>query len=297
MNAILRLHELYQKRGYTIRTGLQPWHFHCNSYRNLPLSSLFNGEAKLSAGGGVAFTEMFFFSLLCPRLAPRKVLIIGNAFGLSSVLLALLNPNAKVVAIDAGVEGVDNDEGTTLTRRIAAEENLNLEVVNGFSPADLPNTVDQHLDGALDFVFVDGMHTDEQQTVDFNACWPYGGQECVYVFHDVLNYRMTASFAGICEQHKEMRGDILWRTPSGMALLSHRALPPDTRILIDLFTQTPEMIELTKREVRIEKYISLPFVRSIPQILPPSAIRWLRRTIYSCKTRETPQQPPGTLHG
>lgn len=294
MDAILRLHEVYQKRGYMIRTGLQPWHFQRNwhrsfVHRNLPLSSLFKEDVKCQAGGGIALTEMFFFCLLCPRLAPRHLLIIGNAFGLSSVLLALLNPTAKVVAIDAGVEGVDNDEGTVLTRRIAAEEGLDLEVVKGFSPMDVPRTVDHHLDGRVDFVFIDGLHTNKQQLADLEACWPYGGSRCVYIFHDVLNYEMMESFSAICERHKEMSGEILWRTPSGMGLLSPRDLPPEARAVIDLFTQTPRMIECTKHEVCTQEYVPSPLVRYAISVLPSPVIRWLHRMICLWKREKEPQ--------
>jgi predicted O-methyltransferase YrrM len=281
MEAILRLHEIYRTRGYTIRSGLQPRHFRHGSRGDpLAMSALFREGVKLSTGGGIGFAEMFFFAMLCPVVQPKKILVIGNAFGLSTILLSLLNPNAAVVAIDAGIEGGDNDEGTDLTRRIAIEEGLAVEVVRGFSPTDVPRTVERHLQGTLDLAFIDGMHTNDQQKADFDACWPYGGAACVYVLHDVLNFCLNESFASIVAAHQEMRGDLLWRTPSGMGALSPPRLVDKMKPILELFTQSQEVIAITERELAVDRYVGLPLVRYIPRVLPRSALRRLRPILY-----------------
>lgn len=255
MTAITKLHDIYQRRGYEIRSNLHPGHFRCISYRNLPLSVLYFNGRRISAGGGIAFTEMLFFEMLCRELQPKNILIIGNAFGLSTVLLALLNPSARVVAIDAGIEGADNDAGNALTERIAAEETLNIRIVRWFSPDAVPGAVHEHLNDTVDMVFIDGLHTNAQQTADFEAAWKHGGSKCTYVFHDVLNYQLQPSFSAIAERHAEQHSDILWRTPSGMGVLLGRDAGQGARRVVDLWTQTPRMIAAARQDVRLERLV------------------------------------------
>lgn len=281
MDPILRLHEIYRMRGYTIRSGLFRRHFqHGSRGDQLAMSWLFRKGVKLSTGGGIGFAEMFFFSMLCPVVQPRTIFVVGNAFGLSTILLALLNPDAKVVAIDAGIEGGDNDEGTDLTRRIANEENLAIEVIRGFSPSDVPQAVERYLGGVLDLVFIDGLHTNAQQKLDFDACWRYGGATCVYVFHDVLNFSLGGSFAAIVDEHHDMRGEILWRTPSGMGVLSPKRLVNNMTPLLEVFTQSQAIIDITERELAVDRLVGLPLVRHVWKLIPRTALRRLRPILY-----------------
>lgn len=278
--AVFRALEVYAARGYRVRTGLSPWHFRCNSYRNLPLASLFADGSKLGVGGGIGFGEMFFFEALCAVWQPTRILVIGNAFGLSSVLLAMASPGARVVAIDAGVEGIDNARGTELTRRIAREEGLNLEVVDGRSPRDVPAIAEAQLQGELDLAFVDGLHTDEQQELDFEACWRLGRDRAIYCLHDVLNYELTASFSRIQERHGAMRSRILWRCVSGMGLVYPDTVSPDVVRVIESFTEPPDLIERTRREVALDGLLTLAGRLKVQRALPAWLIRAAKRLIY-----------------
>jgi predicted O-methyltransferase YrrM len=277
---ILKTLQMYERRGFTVRTGLSPWHFHCNFYRNLPMSSIFADGSKLGAAGGISFVEMFFFGSLCAQAQPSRILVIGNAFGLSTVLLAVLNPDAKVVTLDAGVEGIDNSAGNRLTEQIAREEGLNLRVVLGFSPQAVPATVEKHLDGKVDFFFIDGLHTETQQGLDFEACWKFGGDQAIYVFHDVLNFKMRSGFDRIVSEHPEMRSAILWRTVSGMGVLYPRGLNASAAAIINLFTEPEALIEKTRREITVERFMTLSGAAFLRRILPERFIRYLRRRLY-----------------
>ncbi|MFZ0828493.1 MAG: class I SAM-dependent methyltransferase [Verrucomicrobiia bacterium] len=279
-NLIIKTLQMYERRGFTVRTGLSPWHFHCNSYRNLPLSSIFADGSKLGAAGGISFVEMFFFASLCAEAQPARILVIGNAFGLSTVLLSVLNPNAQVVTLDAGVEGIDNSEGNRLTERIAREEDLNLKVVLGFSPQAVPDTVETHLAGKADFFFIDGLHTEAQQALDFEACWKCGGNQAIYVFHDVLNFKMKAGFDRIVREHPDLRSAILWRTVSGMGILYPRTLKSSAINVINLFTEPEELIAKTRREINVERFMALSGAASLRRVLPERFVRYLRRLLY-----------------
>ncbi len=93
---------------------------------------------------------------------PKNIFIIGNAFGWSMVVMSLAFPNAKIVALDAGVEGKDNMLGVELTNKIANSENLNCCVEYGYSPRDTKKVVNKHFGSEkIDFVFIDGLHTNE----------------------------------------------------------------------------------------------------------------------------------------
>jgi predicted O-methyltransferase YrrM len=279
-NLISKALQMYESRGFTVRTGLSPWHFHCNFYRNLPFSSVFLNGTKVGVAGGISFIEMFLFGCLCEELQPSNILVIGNAFGLSTVLLAVLNPKAKVVTIDAGTEGVDNSEGNKLTERIAKEEGLNLTVVLGFSPQEVPGTVQKHLDGKVDLFFIDGLHTEAQQALDFEACWKVAGNKAVYLFHDVLNFKMTSCFDRIAREHPDMRNAILWRTVSGMGILYPPTLDNSVGAIIKLFSEPDGLIEKTRREVKVERFMKMSGANYLRRLLPDNLIRRLRKQLY-----------------
>lgn len=280
MNEIITLHSLYAKRGYLLRSGLHPAHFNCNSFRNLPFTSLFRDGRKLGTGGGISFLEMFFVASLCREIRPSRIFVIGNAFGVSTILLALANPNAQIVTLDAGIEGLDNDLGNGLTETIAREENLPLKVIRGTSPCDVDRAISDHLGGTLDLVLIDGRHTNEQQDADFEACWRWRNPSSVFLFHDVVNFRLRDSFQRICAQHSSvMTGCILWRTPSGMGILHPRTVSDAAREVIQTFTQSDEVIRRTKREVQLEKLPGFGLGLEIVRLLPRPITNFLRRLV------------------
>ena len=103
----------------------------------------------------------------------EQIVIIGNAFGMSTLALASLFPKARVDAIDAEAEGAANARGSNITRAIAANHGLNVHVHRGFSPWDVPRALAHLSPGSVDLAFIDGMHTDEAQFMDFAVLHPY----------------------------------------------------------------------------------------------------------------------------
>jgi predicted O-methyltransferase YrrM len=177
---------------------------------------------RLSSGAGIALGEVQLLELLLEG-AGGQCLVIGNGFGWSAVALGLmLRGRGRVVAMDACLEGLDGGRGLDLVRAIAARHGLPLKAVEGLSPRDLPGIVGGHFGGRLDIVLVDSLHTDEQQLQDYEGIRPYLAPGALVVFHDVLNWRMEASFQEIAR--RDGRGAaILHRTASGLGLL----FPPD----------------------------------------------------------------------
>ena len=75
-----------------------------------------------------------------------RFFIIGNAFGWSTFALALSNPSAQIVAIDALVEGHDALYGHNLCQKIIKEEGFgNVKILHASSPQDVESVVQEHL--------------------------------------------------------------------------------------------------------------------------------------------------------
>lgn len=231
--------KLYKDYGYCIQTGLNP---HTLGYKFAPFTTVYKDDKQLTTGGGISLQEIYFLECLFSEYQPKNIFCIGNAFGWSSLAIALLNPDAKVVCIDAGIEGVDNDAGIELTNRIARSEKLNLSVIKGFSPGDVGYIVKECFDKPLDFVFVDGLHTNEQLLKDYNAVSKHIHPDSILLFHDIIEFKMTDAFDQIVysfnKQHR-----ILHRYESGMGILLPRD-PPTTFVdVINAFTENQAIID------------------------------------------------------
>lgn len=139
-------------------------------------------QRTASCGGGVPVTDAFMFLSLARLYSPRNIFVIGNSFGLSTFILSDAFPSAQIDVIDAEIEGLDVELGSGLTRKIIASDFPNVKLTVGFSPADTPSAMRAK---EYDFVFIDGLHTNEQMLLDFNGILPYCSKDCVVYFHDV----------------------------------------------------------------------------------------------------------------
>lgn len=178
----LNIIRAYSRHGYTLDLGNPSALF----------SKLHKDGDYLSTGGGLPVTDMAMFSTIA-RAKPDlpSWFIIGNAFGLSTCLLADLFPNAIIDVIDAEIEGLNNKTGSALTRAIAAESFPNVKLTTGFSPKDLSKAT--RLD-TYSAAFIDGLHTNEQMLADFKGILPLLSPASIVVFHDVGFFRMDSAW-------------------------------------------------------------------------------------------------------
>ena len=61
---------------------------------------IYDGDEKLSKGGGISLSETAFFEAVFEHYHPKNILVIGNSLGWSTLALGLINPAASIVAID-----------------------------------------------------------------------------------------------------------------------------------------------------------------------------------------------------
>jgi hypothetical protein len=191
--------------------------------------------------------EVYFLECLFARLRPTSIFIIGNSAGWSSLALALLNPQARCVAIDAGFDR-NALEGLDFTNRVAAEERLDLRAVKAVSPEGVAGVVAEHMTEKIDFAFIDGYHTVEQVVRDFGAVRAHAAPACVYLFHDVHEFKLGP---GIAENvaTSGLASDLLLGTPSGMAILYDPVRLPFLADELSPFRAHSEAVALMEAEV------------------------------------------------
>jgi len=166
-------------------------------------------------GLGIALQEIYFLECLFDVFRPRRSLVIGNSFGWSALAVALLDPEAQVIALDAGFDQ-NALAGLELTNALAADAGVRLSAVKGVSPADVP-AIARAFDGPIDFAFVDGLHTNEQVVLDWRAAKDVAAPDAVYLFHDVRAMNLDPGIERI-RAESGMEVARLPATPSGMAL-------------------------------------------------------------------------------
>jgi hypothetical protein len=236
-----KLLAVYEDSGFEVHTGWNP--IHVDNWRDAQFTNLKrHGRPVSTGGGGLSWHEIPCLELLSFCFSPERILIIGNSFGWSTLLMSLLWPNAEVVAMDVGMQPpadaaqkivatilrrLRRDEpvlnpnpvyGIELTNMLAQKNHFKVRAVLSTSPQDVGWVVEKHLGGGPDFVLIDGDHSVAQLLLDFEACHKVAAKNCVYLFHDVINWELRGGFE-VCQKRTGMHGGILWRTPSGMGLL------------------------------------------------------------------------------
>jgi predicted O-methyltransferase YrrM len=86
--------QAYAEQGYRIDLG-DPSYL-CSRLRSA-------GNAACETGGGMSLTDALLFTALARVMNPAAIFIIGNAFGLSTFVIADLFPQATIDVIDAEV--------------------------------------------------------------------------------------------------------------------------------------------------------------------------------------------------
>ena len=239
MSTLVDLIALYEEEGLSVRTGLNPLHFPGSDPVELPFTYLFYGARNMCSGGGIAIDELTFLETLFEDFKPANIFVIGNAYGWTTLALALLNRDARVVAIDLCPRR-EEEIGIETTNRIAEKAGLNLTAIKAKSPDDVARVAAEELTGAIDFAFIDGGHTNAQQTKDFEALREVASPDAVYLFHDVVNFAMTQSLVAIAQSNPDLIVRILMRTTSGMGIGYPLSREPEVGRAVAAFCEDEE---------------------------------------------------------
>ena len=187
----------------------------------------------------VALDEVYFFETMLNSFGPKRVFLVGIAAGWSTIALGLITPSAMLYGIDNCTEGTQAREGLELTKRIAKKLNISLTVHVGTSPDDVPMVLNA-VEGTIDFAFIDGLHTNDQVFLDFEAVLPYMSHSAIIAFHDVLNWNLLLGWQKIVDlaSHNGFKHRILCRMASGMGIL-YRNVDKNVEKNIEAFYQSP----------------------------------------------------------
>lgn len=243
MSVLPKLLQIFREHGYQPLTGYNSYFF--QNHRDAPFTRLLSGDGQLLGHAGLALQEIMFVEGMQDYFEPANVFAIGNAYGWSSVALSLIFPAARVVALDPLSDGIE------LTNSLAEFNGLPLTAVVGSSPDDVAGTIDRHLAGRVDLSLIDAMHTNEAVLADFKAVQPATHDRTVFVFHDVMTWKLEDAMFAIRDMGYTMR--ILTRTPSGMAV-AYRAAGPELDAYISAFSDDPEFFKSYRKFV-VETYI------------------------------------------
>lgn len=243
MSIVPRLFALYRQRGFAVVSGLNPTHW--QGLNSAPFTWLMRDGRSYTNGLGIALQEVFFLESLFSHYHPQQLFVIGNSFGWSAVALALLNPAAQTVAIDAGFDERAS-EGLELTNSIARAAGLKLRAVKGTSPQDVAGILARCFERPVDFAFIDGYHSNEQIVLDFHAIRPQASPDAVYLFHDVHEFDLYEGLARI-EAESGLQLRRLLATPSGMAAAYPAAMAATLAPTLDVFAPDAAALAMISR--------------------------------------------------
>ena len=243
MSVLPKLMQIFRDHGYQPLTGYNSYFF--QNHRYAPFTRLLSGDGQLLGHAGLALQEVMFIEGFRDYLAPKSVFAIGNAYGWSSIALSLIFPAARVAALDPLSEGIE------LTNSLASENGLSLTAIVGSSPNDVAGTIERHLSGRIDLALIDAMHTNEAVLADFEAVQAAAHNETVFIFHDVMTWKLEDAMFAIRDKGYTLR--ILTRTPSGMAVV-YRTAGAELDAYISAFSDDPEFFRNYRKFV-VETYV------------------------------------------
>jgi Methyltransferase domain len=221
------LFRIYRESGYEPITGYSPYHF--NNFRDSPFTIFVkNGQIVGLPNFGLALQEVMFIERFPEYIAPKNVLVIGNALGWSTVTLSLMFPKARTVAIDVDATGI------SATNELIERNKLPALAVTARSPDDVAAVVQKHLNGPVDFCLIDAIHTNEALLADFTAVRPVAAPSAIYLLHDVINWHMIDAVNRILSSYS-LKGKIFTRTPSGMGLI-YPSISPEFDAYLSCFS-------------------------------------------------------------
>ena len=178
----------------------------------------------LSSSGGISLDEELILFGICEILRPADILVIGNSYGISTLFLALSNPESTLVAIDKF-----RTEGINVTNKLLKGA-AKMTVVQASTPDDLEALVSEFFPDGLDLVLLDAVHENDIQTREYEILRPHMRSGGAIVMHDVLSCDLLPSYSFLRDKYTDDHFVLCSRSTSGLAVseISH---VPETREL------------------------------------------------------------------
>lgn len=193
INFINRFHTLYKNEKTSILGGY--YLKESDSISNLD-NYISRGKKILSTAGGLSNNDIFFLYGICELLKPKNILIIGNAYGVSTIALKLMCPRSKVISIDKY-----RTKGIKFTNSLLSKICKKSKVIKASSPDNLKEISNIHFKNKIDLVFCDGFHSNKMINSEFNELKNYINPKGFFVFHDILSCGMYKGFLKIKKNH------------------------------------------------------------------------------------------------
>ncbi len=250
MSVFEALVQAYQAEGIETASGLNPTL--TQDYFGASFTWLVKDGESVTDGLGISPVEVYFLESLAKARPARRIFVIGNAYGWSTLALALANDGAEVVAIDAGFDE-NTIQGIDVTNRMAERLGLNVKVLKAVSPQDVGAVVRETL-GHVDLAFIDGLHTPSQIVKDWRAVRSFLDDDGLVLFHDVVFCDLLSGYERIVEE-SGWTGRIMHATTTGMGLLAREYTPALDR-LATAFGGHPGAIEVVRAQAREKAHLS-----------------------------------------
>jgi hypothetical protein len=93
-----KMNSLYRNLGLQILGGYS--NFLVSPVNGAQFNFVADSTSLKSTSGGIANDEATFLYGLCRYLEPKKILVIGNSYGVSTLFLSLVNMESNLVALD-----------------------------------------------------------------------------------------------------------------------------------------------------------------------------------------------------
>ena len=242
-NFYVELIELYERNGFEVQSSLSPAHFPGYNLADIPFTYILQNGKRMCKGGGLSIVELMFLQCVTSIVKPKNIFVIGNAFGWTTLALGLMSKDSKVLAIDM-CPRPEEELGVKITNDLGKQITAEIIAIKAKSPEDVPRVIRDNFEGGIDFVLIDGGHNSIQQSADFETCKRSAKKQCVYVFHDVINFNMVDSFVEIAKSNSSLVSSLLFRTPSGMAISYPKEFYEDLNATVNAFTEKDGTVKM-----------------------------------------------------
>ncbi len=142
---------------------------------------------------------------LVAHFEPKNLIELGTCLGITSLYLQKANPSARLITIE-GCREIAN----VATKNFEISEAENIKLLVGNFDEVLPEVLKTELQ--VDFIFIDGNHTEEATLRYFDWILPKAYDKTVVVFDDIYWSEGMKSAWRIIKQHPQVSitVDLFW---------------------------------------------------------------------------------------